>query len=93
MLFERDMLGVAEACRKEKNRGSCRDFTVKWFYDMEYGGCSRFWYGGCDGNDNRFKSQDECKRTCVAPEGKGNESYKGIDYVNGNYYKIFWFYS
>lgn len=71
----------AEACRREKNRGSCRDFTVKWFYDMEYGGCSRFWYGGCDGNDNRFKSQDECKRTCVAPEGKGNKNNEEVNHV------------
>lgn len=42
---------------------------------MEYGGCSRFWYGGCEGNDNRFKSQDDCKRTCVSPEGKGKKIF------------------
>ena len=38
---------------------------------MEYGGCSRFWYGGCDGNNNRFSTQDECKAVCVEPEGRG----------------------
>nr|CAI5860885.1 unnamed protein product [Callosobruchus analis] len=48
-----------------KVRGPCRNYTVKWFYDMEYGGCSRFWYGGCDGNDNRFKSKEECEEICV----------------------------
>ena len=53
----------------DKDRGSCRNFTVKWFFDMEYGGCSRFWWGGCDGNDNRFASQDDCKAHCVEPEG------------------------
>ncbi|XP_043274071.1 papilin [Venturia canescens] len=58
------------ACGLARDRGPCRDFTVKWFFDTEYGGCSRFWYGGCDGNDNRFKSQEECKEVCVAPPGK-----------------------
>lgn len=58
-------------CALDKDRGSCRNFTVKWFFDMEYGGCSRFWYGGCDGNDNRFASQDDCKAHCVEPTGIG----------------------
>nr|CAD7588891.1 unnamed protein product [Timema genevievae] len=58
------------ACTQEKDRGSCRDFTVKWFFDTEYGGCSRFWYGGCDGNNNRFKSQEECKAVCIEPPGR-----------------------
>ena len=55
-------------CGLDKDRGSCRNFTVKWFFDMEYGGCSRFWWGGCDGNDNRFPTQDDCKAHCVDPE-------------------------
>ncbi|KAK2706695.1 hypothetical protein QYM36_014662 [Artemia franciscana] len=57
-----------DICGLEKDRGPCRNFTVKWFFDTEYGGCSRFWYGGCEGNGNRFMSQDECKSTCVEPE-------------------------
>lgn len=62
------------ACGLKKDRGSCRDFTVKWFYDTDYGGCSRFWYGGCEGNENRFKTQEECKEVCVQPKGKGSYS-------------------
>ncbi|XP_044011690.1 papilin isoform X3 [Aphidius gifuensis] len=58
------------ACALTTDRGSCRNFTVQWFYDTEYGGCSRFWYGGCEGNDNRFKSQEECKEICVEPKGR-----------------------
>ncbi|XP_065214045.1 papilin isoform X2 [Planococcus citri] len=65
-----DISRAGEICIQPKNKGSCRDFTVKWFFDTEYGDCSRFWYGGCDGNDNRFKTQDDCRKTCVEPPGK-----------------------
>ncbi|RWS27622.1 papilin-like protein, partial [Leptotrombidium deliense] len=58
-----------EACALPKERGSCRNYVVKWYFDMQYGGCTRFWYGGCDGNANRFQSQDECERICVSPQG------------------------
>ncbi|KRT86056.1 hypothetical protein AMK59_2573, partial [Oryctes borbonicus] len=57
-------------CQLSKDRGPCRNYTVRWFYDMEYGGCSRFWYGGCDGNGNRFKSKEDCHNVCVEPSDK-----------------------
>ncbi|ODM97201.1 Papilin [Orchesella cincta] len=59
-----------DVCGLDKERGSCRNFTVRWFFDMEYGGCSRFWWGGCEGNLNKFATQDECKAVCVEPEGR-----------------------
>jgi hypothetical protein len=60
---------LQESCLQPKERGACRNYTVKWFFDMDYGGCSRFWYGGCDGNNNRFKTKEECDGICVKPEG------------------------
>ncbi|KAL1512853.1 hypothetical protein ABEB36_002368 [Hypothenemus hampei] len=57
------------ACSLPKERGSCRNYTVKWFFDMSYGGCSRFWYGGCEGNENRFRTKEECEGVCVKPQG------------------------
>jgi hypothetical protein len=65
---------LQESCLQPKERGACRNYTVKWFFDMDYGGCSRFWYGGCDGNNNRFKTKEECDGICVKPEGMGNGS-------------------
>ncbi|KPJ10062.1 Papilin, partial [Papilio machaon] len=59
-----------EACSLPTERGSCRNYTVQWYYDMEYGGCSRFWYGGCEGNGNRFQSKEECEDVCVQPSPK-----------------------
>lgn len=40
---------AAEACALPKERGPCRNYSVKWYFDMSYGGCTRFWYGGCEG--------------------------------------------
>ncbi|CAL9706058.1 unnamed protein product [Knipowitschia caucasica] len=36
-----------------------------WFYDSLQRECSRFWFGGCGGNANRFKTQQECEALCV----------------------------
>ncbi|XP_061384586.1 papilin isoform X3 [Danaus plexippus] len=58
------------ACALANDGGPCRNYSVYWFYDMTYGGCSRFWYGGCEGNGNRFLSEEECKDVCVQPSPK-----------------------
>lgn len=60
-------------CGLNHDRGPCRNYTQKWFFDMQYGGCSRFWYGGCEGNDNRFDTQAECTAVCMETEGAGND--------------------
>ncbi|XP_055949336.1 papilin-like [Argiope bruennichi] len=62
-------LVTSDVCSLPKERGPCHNFTVKWYFDVTYGGCSRFWYGGCDGNGNQFNSQDACEQVCVNPEG------------------------
>ncbi|XP_058811937.1 papilin isoform X2 [Topomyia yanbarensis] len=59
-----------KACVLKKDMGTCHNYTVKYFFDVEYGGCGRFWYGGCGGNKNRFDSAEECKDVCEAPAGK-----------------------
>lgn len=58
------------ACSAVKDPGTCSNYTVKFFFDMEYGGCSRFWYSGCGGNANRFDNIDDCNNTCQNPKGK-----------------------
>uniref|UniRef100_A0A3Q1EVF6 BPTI/Kunitz inhibitor domain-containing protein n=1 Tax=Acanthochromis polyacanthus TaxID=80966 RepID=A0A3Q1EVF6_9TELE len=41
------------------------NYVLMWFYDSKQGKCSRFWYGGCGGNENRFTTQKECENLCV----------------------------
>ncbi|XP_062254853.1 collagen alpha-6(VI) chain isoform X1 [Platichthys flesus] len=54
-----------DACFLGQNPGSCQDYTMMWFFDTEQNECSRFWFGGCGGNENRFKTQDECENLCL----------------------------
>ncbi|XP_075555420.1 proteoglycan-like sulfated glycoprotein papilin isoform X2 [Dermacentor variabilis] len=59
----------ASVCGLPEERGPCHNYTVYWFFSVTDGRCNRFWYGGCEGNGNRFNSEEECKNTCVKPEG------------------------
>ncbi|KAG5871898.1 hypothetical protein JTB14_030952 [Gonioctena quinquepunctata] len=79
------------ACSVPKQKGNCRDFKVKWFFDMDYGGCSRFWYGGCDGNGNRFNTKEECESICVKPQGTDRCGLPKVVGQCEGYYPI-WYY-
>uniref|UniRef100_A0A4W6DPY9 BPTI/Kunitz inhibitor domain-containing protein n=1 Tax=Lates calcarifer TaxID=8187 RepID=A0A4W6DPY9_LATCA len=53
-----------DVCSLAQDRGSCKNYTIMWFFDNSLGRCSRFWYGGCSGNENRFWTQKECENRC-----------------------------
>ncbi|XP_041057061.1 collagen alpha-3(VI) chain-like isoform X6 [Carcharodon carcharias] len=59
------ILSVKDICQLQRDEGNCRNFSLKWYYDVKTKLCTRFWYGGCNGNKNRFNTQDECTKTCV----------------------------
>ncbi|XP_077538081.1 papilin-like isoform X3 [Haemaphysalis longicornis] len=59
----------ASVCGLPEDLGPCRNYSVNWFFSVADGRCTRFWYGGCEGNGNRFNSQEECEETCVKPQG------------------------
>uniref|UniRef100_A0A4W6FKS4 Collagen alpha-1(XXVIII) chain n=1 Tax=Lates calcarifer TaxID=8187 RepID=A0A4W6FKS4_LATCA len=52
-------------CNLSLDQGTCRDYSIRWYYDKQANACAQFWYGGCGGNDNRYESEDECKKACV----------------------------
>lgn len=45
--------------------GDCRDYVVKWYYHKNGNSCGQFWYGGCNGTNNRFETEKECRETCI----------------------------
>jgi hypothetical protein len=58
----------------EKDAGSCSKYVNMWVYDRQQGKCIRFWYGSCEGNGNRFETEQQCQETCVSPKGIGKKS-------------------
>lgn len=51
-------------CTELPYTGDCRDSITKWYYHPVQRECFRFNYGGCRGNENRFDSQEACKKFC-----------------------------
>ncbi|XP_034713678.1 kunitz-type protease inhibitor 1a isoform X1 [Etheostoma cragini] len=51
-------------CTEVPDTGSCRDSYTKWYYSPLQKDCFRFNYGGCNGNENRFESNEQCMRVC-----------------------------
>eukprot|EP00075_Anas_platyrhynchos_P028136 XP_027317389.1 tissue factor pathway inhibitor [Anas platyrhynchos] len=51
-------------CFHEKDPGTCRGYFSRYFYNKETKLCEIFKYGGCLGNQNNFKSLEECQTTC-----------------------------
>ncbi|XP_036394931.1 collagen, type XXVIII, alpha 1b [Megalops cyprinoides] len=52
-------------CKQALDPGPCRQYVVKWYYDSTANACAQFWFGGCEGNRNRFDTEDNCRKTCV----------------------------
>ncbi|CAH1278805.1 unnamed protein product [Diabrotica balteata] len=58
---------LKDACFKPKDKGHkrCRRFEINYYFDESYTLCRKFWFTGCGGNDNRFKTKELCENICV----------------------------
>ena len=62
---------VVDICTMPVDTGPCEAQLESWYYNQETGLCELFTYGGCQGNDNRFESEIECRDMCDAQEPIG----------------------
>ena len=54
-----------DICLQPKLEGPCRASVPSYFYNADSEDCEPFDYGGCHGNDNRFRSVSECRARCT----------------------------
>ena len=48
--------------------GPCTLYMQRWHFDSTLGYCKPFSYGGCQGNKNRFQSNEQCREACVSED-------------------------
>ncbi|XP_067300518.1 tissue factor pathway inhibitor a isoform X2 [Pseudorasbora parva] len=53
-------------CHLEDAPGPCRGMVPRYFFDFKSKECKRFYYGGCLGNANNFKTITECHKRCLS---------------------------
>lgn len=58
-------LASTNVCDEKPEQGPCGNYSLFWHYDKERDICSQFYYGGCEGNGNRFNTQEECAHQCI----------------------------
>lgn len=58
--------GLPEICLMPMEFGYCRAKVQRYYFDIRRMKCTMFFWGGCAGNDNNFKSIEECNQFCAA---------------------------
>ena len=60
-----DSTGILEKgenpCHSAPDPGPCSAELVRFFYDVKSNQCRQFIFGGCQGNGNRFITENDCK--------------------------------
>lgn len=63
-----------DLCYLEPDQGPCTQQEASWYFDRNSNRCQSFVYGGCEGNANRFNTEEQCERQCGDFRGLGEAS-------------------
>nr|ACH56928.1 single Kunitz protease inhibitor [Simulium vittatum] len=64
LLYLGHSLAQENVCNLPVDEGVCRALFKRFYYEPATDSCKEFYYGGCEGNGNRFKSKKECILKC-----------------------------
>ncbi|KAL4705699.1 hypothetical protein ACJJTC_018772 [Scirpophaga incertulas] len=64
MPMDRALRARRKSCFLRPDTGPCRADIIQWYFDVTQRRCYRFFWGGCQGNGNRFQTQAECFNAC-----------------------------
>uniref|UniRef100_A0A6I8PHS6 WAP four-disulfide core domain 8 n=1 Tax=Ornithorhynchus anatinus TaxID=9258 RepID=A0A6I8PHS6_ORNAN len=56
--------GSKNVCEKSADPGPCKSYMAVYYFNSRTKNCEAFMYGGCGGNDNRFRTAEECMARC-----------------------------
>ncbi|XP_047626417.1 tissue factor pathway inhibitor isoform X2 [Phacochoerus africanus] len=59
------MKPIHSFCAMKADDGPCKAMMKRFFFNINTQQCEEFIYGGCEGNQNRFESLEECKEKCT----------------------------
>ncbi|GFR23990.1 papilin, partial [Trichonephila clavata] len=82
---ERDSLSSFSFCGLPASVGPCKDFEVRYHYNMLTDKCETFNYSGCEGNRNNFKTKEACEKECGHQSSENESEFKcGLDGIYPN---------
>ncbi len=55
---------VNPICEQPMDAGFCYALAQRYFFNTQTNKCELFLYGGCSGNENNFRTEEECLKTC-----------------------------
>lgn len=64
-------------CTQAPSHGGCSANFLRWYFNVHVASCSWFTYGGCGGNENNFRTREECETTCITSKHKDDSLKDG----------------
>lgn len=68
---ERTLIVNYDFCDQPMMSGNCSQKTLKWFYDKNSKYCRQFEFTGCNGNENKFETRQQCIEICEKHKRRG----------------------